>query len=558
MVAPAIDWTEPSRTDNLGVDHLGMRVAGEVAIAKLLDFTTTVSRRVRYFSFLCWAVRRALEVAKVQGAAEDDDEFEVDLAKWRKSIKRDDYLIAGATLLDQPGAFGIAGSLKLSKAVQAAEKAVAFDIVANHLTSATGSLGIYAGSMRQMGLLRNRRGLDVVTELGARLADAFDASLAATGLKPEIDEKAPQVRALREVGGECGLAQLASAAKGIPAVLRERDLLRSVILDWESFQEGTGPAAPRMLSIGIILTLHQIAEGPVDLVGFREATLLGGLGASDGFLPLDLPEIYEKTLRQWSAYQSHAFATYALEELLSLLLEVAHDAVPESGGAIAARRLLGDLEETLDVPEELSGFDLPRSLRRWPTAPIGKVVDAIDELLPKRGANLEQEPAIYVALCDPDATPNKTAWAHNALLLLLWSIVRMRAQRNAAADSWIGDGTPWRRPPGVLVRHLEAAAAEGLSCRSYFRRCLEELVLHQHQNNALRKLLGDPTKYTALFTIESGRLSPLSRHRADTSNPRFANAVQFLIDLGFLDADRQKVTEDGARLLDTLAHGGRR
>ena len=55
---PSVEWTEPQEGD-FGVDHLGMRVAGERAYSALVDFTTTVTWRPRYLSFLCWSLHEA-------------------------------------------------------------------------------------------------------------------------------------------------------------------------------------------------------------------------------------------------------------------------------------------------------------------------------------------------------------------------------------------------------------------------------------------------------------------------------------------------------------------
>ncbi len=49
----AVAWTERWQPQPVGVDHLGMRVAGESAYARLFDFTTTVSFRPRYYSYTC-------------------------------------------------------------------------------------------------------------------------------------------------------------------------------------------------------------------------------------------------------------------------------------------------------------------------------------------------------------------------------------------------------------------------------------------------------------------------------------------------------------------------
>ena len=60
-------WTKASDKERAGVDHLGMRVAGEQAYSAMTDFNTTVAWRPRYYSFFCWRGQMVVEIETRQG-----------------------------------------------------------------------------------------------------------------------------------------------------------------------------------------------------------------------------------------------------------------------------------------------------------------------------------------------------------------------------------------------------------------------------------------------------------------------------------------------------------
>lgn len=91
-----LEWTESSSDENTGVDHLGMRVANESSYSKLIDFTTTVTWRLRYYSFLCWAAQRAF---LQNGGRFDRTTSKVDFKGYQKAIKRMEYGLVAASLL---------------------------------------------------------------------------------------------------------------------------------------------------------------------------------------------------------------------------------------------------------------------------------------------------------------------------------------------------------------------------------------------------------------------------------------------------------------------------
>jgi hypothetical protein len=119
-------------------------------------------------------------------------------------------------------------------------------------------------------------------------------------------------------------------------------------------------------------------------------------------------------------------------------------------------------------------------------------------------------------------------------------------------DAWTGEQDSFRRPPSTLVGIVEAALASRQTVDQFLRASLEDLIIRQHRENALRKLAADPSHDTSKFLLEDGGLIPLSHHQPGTSNPRYWNAVQMLADLGYLAPDGTSVTPDGEELLQRI------
>jgi len=169
----------------------------------------------------------------------------------------------------------------------------------------------------------------------------------------------------------------------------------------------------------------------------------------------------------------------------------------------------------------------------------------------RAGRNLSvAEPELYEVITRqlrtgvPGSLP-RAAHAVGALTIL--AALRLRWLTDDVENYWQGSREPQRLPPNELLawfrRHQLRPVQEML------RDLVRHLVIEQHRRNVLRKLAASPTKFTARFLSEGDRIVPLALLRPDTSNPRYANAVQFLRDLGYLEATPALVPSDDGRAL---------
>jgi hypothetical protein len=541
-----VDWTQefPVRT---GLDQLGMRLASEDQYTQLVDYTTTVTWHPRYYSFLAWATRNALRMAGgVKG---------VERRTWQRTVRRLDYLLAAATLAESPSALAIIGSDKLRGRVErAAKEGGLLDIADDHVgdVGGTGSLEVYGGSMEALGLITQKDGISGPTPLGDRLADAFEQCVAACALDgtPDLANVTTlDIASLKTLARGCGIHQLGTTTGASAKVAAERDLLREQIVDWSAFAQRP-QVRWRVQSIAIVLACHALMAGDwTTRATFREAILTGGVR---GRGPLVMHPAFDEVRRYWRIYQAHAHIVFALESFLALGMRCLETHLPRR--LVRRSTLLSDLT-ALVVTGHAKAAKAPAGLEAFLAQPLADVFDKLDPIV-RGGCDVDAEPAIDVRLRASRRSSGGfregAGAAHDAALLLLLSLARLRSLRNEVDSGWISRAARWRRSPATLLAHLDQALARRPTTEEYLRTVIDELVLRQHTTNAYRKLAEQEGRSTALFHVDASHLELIDQHYPGTTNPRFDNATFYLADLGYLSGEPSTVSADGIALLDEI------
>jgi hypothetical protein len=563
-----VGWTERFDESSVGVDHLGMRLAGESAYGSLLDFTTTVTWRPRYFSMLCWLCDTAFREA---GGRRGEVEYHLNPTRYLEVRGRRERALAAATLLANDEALRIIGSSFVHAAIHSAE-AQGVDTpldASGSLSKVPESYATYAGPMIRLGLLEIDQKIVRPQEgRGLALAQAFERSLLAGGAQSLslLDSERLPRKALEELGLRCGLAQLASASSSSPEVAAEREALRELLLDWASFEGGQGPSSRRILSIGLILKLHYLAaeadDIEVTLSHFRQATLLDGVRFSPGYTaPFEPDEAYAPVHAQWRMYQGHAYATYACESLLAYVLGRAMRLQAQHPTGTPIPLLLETFAQDLAAggaknPLPTAGFE------SWWQEPLTDVMARMEGIV-AAGRSAAVTEAEWMERLDKVARKGRGTefghWAQGAAWMLLLTLARLkRLLAQAGKGTWKGETDPLRLPPSELVDKLDTACKEGLSAQAFLRDWLQRQIILQHQRNGLRKLAADPKRDTLKFELTQERLLPFELHDPGTTNPRFVNSVLFLQDLGYLSVGKApRLTADGEELLARIARESR-
>jgi hypothetical protein len=308
-----------------------------------------------------------------------------------------------------------------------------------------------------------------------------------------------------------------------------------------------GPAAPlsRRLSIGLILHAHILMNGPVNLNQFRSLTLINGIRTSEGNIALELPENYQSILPQWATYQAQAFATYALESLLSIVLDRATILESHKGEGVDLGQLLDSIINEMAIEEDTL-LELPKNMKSWWQLEVSSLREIVSQQVELSFEAEFTEPDLYAFLSSGLRS------ARMSFLLLFFSIVRLeKLLKEHGAEVWLGSQDLFRLPPQKIVKDFHEFNIKSENVVSYARYLIQRYVIKQHYQNAMRKLAAVPTLDTSRFSWEGNRLVPNGSHRPGTSNPRYENAVFCLTDLGYLSKNG-KVTTEGYMLLKEI------
>ena len=536
-MAANLDWTDLFRHTG-GLDQLGMRLASEGQYTPLVDYATTVTWHPRYYSFLAWATREAL-----RGAG---DGQRVERNTWRRIVRELDYRIAAATLALSRDATAIIGSDTLVPRLRVAEANSALCTLGDdHVGdgAGTGSLEVYGGSMEALGLTTQKDGISAPTPAGNLLADAFARCATTAGV---TDQPAGvSVDVLATIARHCGLVQLNTFASTDQDVAAERALLRERIIDWAQFDRPR--IRRRVQSIAVTLRCHELAGGSASRDDFREAILTGGIR---GHGPLGMHPAFDEVLGYWRMYQVHAHAIFALESLLALTLQCLEARQPRR--LVHRESIIGDLLALVRGGASTAG-QVPAGVEGFWAKPLAETLDALSRHVSTGWTCESVEPDLHRRLTSRRRNNGRFrspgAAAHDAALLFLCAMARLRGMRSELKSGWIARTASWRRGPTELLLDVDEWVKLDAGTEDYLHHAIDELVLRQHTSNAYRKLADQHGRGTALFNVDGPNLELIDFHYPGTTNPRFDNATSYLQDLGYLTTTPSALTADGIALL---------
>ena len=557
-----LEWTEKSTEEKTGVDHLGMRVAGEKAYEKHIDFITTVTWRPRYFSFFCWLSLQAFREANGKDGVVD---CRVNIKKYNKIIKRTEYAMVAATLCIDPSAGRVAGRTKVLEALNAIQDndKSKLTLAGDHLRLRNGGYGIYAGIMRNLGFVSGTEGIDIPASnsIGRELAAAFAKSISKKFSDIIISSEEISLDTLSEIGKRSSLSKLNEQANHMPEAKEERDLIRNAVFDWNNYNNGFGSSARRILSVGLILELRQIfPEEKPTLNFFRECIIFDEVKVSDNIVKFKTPTIYDQARTEWRIYHVHAYIVYSLEALLSAALFHAKE-LQQSYGNISYSGLLDILIKIVPEGIKQSTVSNMDEINGWWNLTLTELEDILNSLVRKGRRYDVGEPDFFTTMekqAAQDHIINFEGFIHDAFLMFLLAITRLRLLiARDGQEAWVGSNDPRRLPPETLIAHFNKAISSDLTVMEYCKLVVDELVIRQHRKNALRKLFAQPGKDTSKLIIEGPDIIPIGTHKPGTSNPRYDNTLIFLQDLGYLTASELPVlTSDGEDFLKLIQQSG--
>lgn len=484
----SVEWTEMGVAS--GLDHLAMLSPIENFYQGLLPGFSSITTRLRHYSFHAWWVTHNLKHTRITSTDEFDAHVRRIEALYALACAQHPYEsgIAGSRFANWKLKNGGSGKIDFS-----AETDLITPREKRYISPKRGDFpGTYFGQMRECGLLTRAREhkMPIPTEIGMLLAEAYEEAFPIP-----IDRFFEIARA-----GVVDRGELAEMLPLAPSELehdsQEAELLREILIGGD---ENMDPGQKRRNTLLAILNVsRKTARGAV---GQNTLRWYWAENEPDG----DFAEVHTA----WQHYQAADMLRVAYEALMNHAIS----GIEESANGVAMPLLASRLvEDVPDVP-----FD------GWLTT-----LSASDKSLREMQEEARgEEPSLEVIMTVVASLWRK--WGERASELAESLNAKSGFQTCATELSWI-----------EAHRTMSAREAMGL--------LINDRIIRRHLEVAARKLRLQGG-YTYLVELEDARLRARSRIKVEPSGPRLHTARIFLEDVGLLEEGC--ITDRGLKYLET-------
>lgn len=474
------EWTQIG--SEAGLDPLGMARPSEVIYQGLLPGISTITIRLRYYSFLPWILHTYIS----GGHSADPEEF----FKFQRNAEAVFALIG----MHAPYDGGLAGanwasrllSSTSSDTINFAESAQGKE--GGLLKNKNGALGgIYGPQLQEMGIITSSKehNIKVPTELGTGLAEAFEETLGSL---------APIVKTAISEG------------KIARTDLDKLHLLKPSEIDVAS-TEGK-------LLISVLLG-NSDQPLPKDLARRDSLMRLLKFASSSGLKPIDYKARWhwfdtlqnEQKLDPWLAYHMNDLLILAYEALLKGSLEV----------------MRSKQDDTIKI-NELVDTVLAKSIEDTAEMPFIATMDLTgdEEILADEITNHGE----------------KTKILTNKAIIAAISLIRVILGWASKRKKEVAELFPHNSSFQSLSTELEfIQSLEVEAVKEVISTILIERILKRHLWVASRKFRGQK-KYTFLFEPVEGKLRYRNSYKVKLGYPRISQAIQFLDDIKLFDEEK--------------------
>lgn len=486
------EWTELGQ--ETGLDPLGMQRPIELVFQFLLSGISTITLRLRYYSFFAWMLEA---YAKREVITTDYEAF-------RSFQRRAEALYALICARDNSER-GVAGIEWATKTLAATNSDIDFGEAAaanadeslRYLKNKGGAFGgIYASQMREMGLVKLEKAnlpIPFCTDVALPVVAGFRDVLG--GLEEHL------LSAIES--GHVSLEVLDKLATVRPSAIQEGSLEQQYL---GSVLMGRHNAASRgdlSRSQTLLMLLHlakQLGRAPTT----EEAkwAWFGGAFAAD----LDIPNTDQR--QAWALYQASDLLRLGYENLLDASLSILNNS---QGTRLSLQELSVELVELSAIADDVSFED-------W--------------LCNETEGNCLEDVAEGAATRMHEARiRGATQQQVKSALRLIAALVSKVHQFDETTLQRLGE-----------VGHFQSLASEGVFLRSNEKALAKEVIFMLIRERILKRHIWVASKkfqnqkaYTFLFEPDEGGLRYRASFKVSPSSPRIDQAVQFLRDINFID-----------------------
>jgi len=503
-----------------GRDPLGMQIASLTTYSILLPGLTSLTRRIRYYSFYCWLLE---QYAQVEG--------HTDPAVFRRFIRRAELIFSFGMTICFPDSPAVVGNL-WAEADLKKNRDYTEDFIVDIARGADigsdrtywknflGAFGqYYLGSLVSLDLIEERRGnsgVYICTKKGEQLSAAFSQA---------IDNTEKQIFLKAVKNGKITIAELRSAVTPISldAIIplsEEWSLLKNILL------------AP---------------DHPSNSTSFRRSTISDFItfikkGKAEE-VDLFSEEVYETVLKKgfesatpcekgWFIYQLNEFAHFAIETIFWGMLELIRRSPHLDMVEPLQTDICGQVSKLLEDEFKVSKVDKMTT---------GQIVDEC------RGLELTE---IDLAMAIDGAIESNNIYAaiEKGVVLVLKVFVRNEKHLKSVVEFSKEHQMARERDFADLLMFFQREMESDFL--STFKLLVKRNIINRHLQVAARKMSGG-LRNTLKFGFDEGRLFHIQTVAPQWTSPRTETLYQFLVDLKWLTGDGS-LTPLGNELLQEL------
>ena len=514
-----------------GLDHLSAQAPCISVYQQLLPGITNVTYRARCYSLYPWLIwsfdKRypKAEVEKFERIFRRADCLLTLIAERHARITDQDNERHGASLVGRDNLVPVVSRLKTGGHVRLSTYATREEVKTRYFKNRLGGLGqYYAGTLEDLDILAPREGGWIRYSLsgGLELAEAVDAAVDSDAFFSLVEKDKVTAEDLDALSEFCPCK--------LPKSRKEHQWLLDLFFDRTSKYGPTGEQRAKSLALILDLADNLSEKGRQDLTVdiFRSAIYTGYLPNKKRW---KIPATLDETRLRWFFYQRNEFLSIAIQGIFSVTLDmVKQNGITPLNSRTCARWLC----ET----DEAS-----RVLKPYRRLTLAQIVAKTRKQLARLSDWTHKTHELHLgrSILEGYHFIGNDIHIHDHAEMLQHSLqlMIMLMSRNKAADTPYGDLV---FPSGFVEDHpINLESLQGMEVNTWLGftagGLLEWLCVHwgidAHLRVALRKLRSDSRPTFQIQPTETGLRATGVPPPART-NPRIAQAIQILIDIGAL------------------------
>lgn len=550
MIKP--QWTEKYNTSQGGRDFLAYEYVGILMLEKLLPGISTITYRVRYYSFFPWVLYRFFNT--------EQQKIYRNFRKYLK-IKSLAFLYANGLNCSEKTGSGVDGIDYVRKDLSENGKKEVYQWDEQDVKKYRDNYGVYSNKIKQLGITAKNKEYDLdslTKERGKQLAKSFEKSVSNTKyFKQHCDKNDLNISAevLEEYGKVGGVLELNDFPQEqqllLEAFFRLSDVKDEKQDSCQYYIDERFRSAPGARRESLFLFLDIISKQKEEKFRYDDFRKLAYFSKVQkrGYRPHSK---LKHNLEFWRIFQARQYFVYALETIfreVTLVLD---------GQSMPFDVLMKALIDKKDFEYLNKKFGLEIDSSEQLSKLVGDIGAGEKGEIFDREHSLDSElneEALFQEIKKNLKSPEHLRNIGYSLLMLIVLYLRLSYYRQKRYPYWefakIGGRT--NVSIDVFFNEVGKQIASGVTVKKFLEWVVKDLIIAQHRRVALAKLAWYK-KDTFHFYCDGGLIRGARIAYPKMNAPKFKNVLNILTDLGLIKGvnNQYTLTSNGTKILQKI------